>query len=141
VASTSLGSNRCDQLRAQVFAEQLAPKHQAEATLRLIVQSYDPAGLDRDGRPKPHARPLSSAQRSVSAEDLARGVYVDLVQLDGEADDELTVVAWIESGEADLEYDALGARPQGALIYGEATALDGGRRQVILRRKQTLVAA
>lgn len=80
-----------------------------EAELRLIVQSYrirDLAG----GRPGPYARPLASTQRAVQGDELASGIQLDLVQFD-EVDDEVSVIAWTEVGQPDLDYDGLEARP------------------------------
>lgn len=77
--------------------------------LRLVVQSY----RERDviaGRPAPYARPLASAQRAVSIDQLTRGVQLDLVQFDAH-DDDVVVIAWTEEGEPDLDYDGLEARP------------------------------
>jgi hypothetical protein len=81
-----------------------------EAPLRLVVQCYRESDTF-DGRPGRYARPLGSAQRSVSATELTRGVQVDLVHFESEDADDVVVVAWVEPGEPDLEYDGLEARP------------------------------
>jgi hypothetical protein len=79
--------------------------------LRLVVQSY----RERDvvaGRPTPYARPLASAQRGVSSDDLTRGVSLDLVHFELEDEAEgVVVIAWAEEGEPDLDFDGLEARP------------------------------
>ncbi|HTV22967.1 MAG TPA: hypothetical protein VMG12_29960 [Polyangiaceae bacterium] len=79
--------------------------------LRLVVQSY----RERDvvaGRPTPYARPLASAQRGVSSDDLVSGVMLDLVHFELEDDAEtVVVIAWAEEGEPDLDFDGLEARP------------------------------
>jgi hypothetical protein len=79
----------------------------------LVVQSYRECDVVA-GRPAPYARPLSSAQRSVTSEELLGGVLLDLVHF--EADDEhVVVIAWSEEGEPDLDFDGLEARPPRAI--------------------------
>jgi hypothetical protein len=79
--------------------------------LRLVVQSY----RERDvvaGRPTPYARPLASAQRGVTSDELMRGVSLDLVHFELEDEsDSVVVIAWAEEGEPDLDFDGLEARP------------------------------
>lgn len=103
-------------------------------TYRLVVQSYDA----RNGRvPDARARPIGSMQRAVTADELRRGVHVNLLELRGSGADAATtddpmVVAWVEAGEPDLEFDARAARPTPGSVYGEAK---GGRNvQISLRR-------
>ena len=74
-----------------------------------MVQSY----RERDviaGRPRPYARPLASAQRTVSLDQLHFGVQLDLVQFEGD-DEDVVVIAWMEEGDTDLDFDGLEARP------------------------------
>jgi hypothetical protein len=79
--------------------------------LRLVVQSYRECDVVA-GRPTPYARPLASAQRGVSSDELKRGVLLDLVHFEFEADDsQVVVIAWAEEGEPDLDFDGLEARP------------------------------
>jgi hypothetical protein len=82
----------------------------SEAGLRLVVHCYRESDTV-EGRPGRYARPLGSAQRSVSAAELAHGVQVDLVHFESEDEDDVVVLAWVEAGEPDLEYDGLEARP------------------------------
>jgi hypothetical protein len=82
----------------------------ADARLHLVVQCYRESDT-LAGRPLGHARPLGSAQREVSTGELARGVHVDLVHFESDADEEVVVVAWVQPGEPDLEYDGLEAKP------------------------------
>lgn len=82
----------------------------SEGLHRLVVQCYRESDTF-DGRPGRYARPLGSAQRSVSALELARGVQVDLVHFESEDEDDVVVVAWVEPGDTELEYDGLAARP------------------------------
>jgi hypothetical protein len=77
--------------------------------LRLVVQSY----RERDvaaGRPLSYARPLASAQRAVSQDQLRFGVQLDLVHFEDD-DDDVVVIAWSEEGEPDLDFDGLEVRP------------------------------
>jgi hypothetical protein len=67
--------------------------------MRLVVQVF--------GRGR---RPLGAAQRAVSAAELRRGVRVDVVQVGGEGETP-RVVAWVEPGAPDLEYEGLEAAP------------------------------
>jgi len=77
--------------------------------LRLVVQSYRERDVSA-GRPLAYARPLSSAQRAVSADQLRFGVQLDLVHFEDE-DEDVVVIAWAEEGEPDLDFDGLEARP------------------------------
>lgn len=69
-----------------------------------------------------HARPLASAQRSVTPEELARGVAVDVVDVGEAANDSAVIVAWLERGSADLDFDARRARPSRDAYIGVAAA-------------------
>ena len=131
VAATSLGVAHAGTVRAAIKLS-----HQSlddGGRYRLIVQSYDRLGTKR---PLPGSqRPRASVQRTVTAEDLARGVRIDLVEL-AQNDKSVpgTVVAWVEPGEADLELDAWRARPQAGSIYGAARS-DAGRAEIRLNRR------
>jgi hypothetical protein len=61
-------------------------------------------------------------QRAVTAADLRRGVRVDLVALrDGASSvSQPVVVAWVENGEPDLEFDGRTARPGRGSLVGMA---------------------
>jgi hypothetical protein len=131
LAVTSLGVAHAGTVRAAI---KLSPEMLGnEGRYRLVVQSYDRFG------PKPalpgSQRPRASAQRAVTAEDLSRGVRIDLVEL-GETPEEGpgTVVAWVERGEANLEFDGRGARPRAGSIYGIARS-SGGRVEIRLNRR------
>lgn len=78
--------------------------------LRLVVQSYREHDVVA-GRPTPYARPLSSAQRGVTSDELTGGVLLDLVHFELEDDADVVVIAWAEEGEPDLDFDGLEARP------------------------------
>jgi hypothetical protein len=57
----------------------------------------------------------------VTPADLVDGVRIDLIEL-GEEDarSERRVIAWVEPGEANLEFDARRARPTPGSFYGVA---------------------
>ncbi|MBN1612800.1 MAG: hypothetical protein JW940_39625 [Polyangiaceae bacterium] len=109
LASTTMGLDHYGRVRAQISADGLEPGR----NYRLVAQAY-PAGSVRSGTlPDGRARPLGSAQRSITAEQLRSGVALDIVQLgdDAGACETSVVLAWVEPGEPDLEYDARRARP------------------------------
>jgi hypothetical protein len=81
---------------------------------RLVVQAFAKAGSE--------ARPLASAQRAVSREDLLSGVEITLHPNDGVVSGH-HVLAWIEPGEPDLEYDGLRAKPRAPISLGRVRAL------------------
>jgi hypothetical protein len=111
LAATTLG-DAADTLRAEVRAAGLA----GGGVYRLVVQSFDATGRD--------ARPVGSVQRSVSADELRHGLHVNLLELRKQAavpNPEVQspmVVAWIEAGEPDLEFDGRTARPSPGSVYG-----------------------
>lgn len=136
LAVTSLGADGASAVRAQVRANIALS---AGRSYRLIVQSYPPSAE----RPFPsdRARPLASIQRSVTPAEMKRGVRVDLLELrqpgnryDGGAasvsasdaagglgSPRSFVLAWVEEGRADLEYDGRRARPQPGSFVGAAS--------------------
>ncbi|WP_394824288.1 hypothetical protein [Pendulispora albinea] len=105
----------------------------ADEDYRLIVQTYDG---HRDPH-RPGAKPVASMQRAVTAAELRQGVRIDLVEL---RDHQVTeraqapvVVAWIERGRPDLEFDGRMARPSADALSGIARASrDGDRTHVTL---------
>lgn len=115
VAATSLGVAELEQVKARVSAAEVADE---AGNQRLIVQTYDARDL-RAGTAQPlaGARPLASTQRAVTAEDLRSGVEVNLVRL-GQVGQGQVVVAWVERGEPDLEFDGLRAAPPQSAKFG-----------------------
>jgi|GEM_PF-602221 len=114
VAATTLG-DAADAVRAKVRADGLS----AGRVYRLVVQSYDRQPGENPGK---YARPIGSVQRSVTADELRDGVHVSLVEFrqkiaDGVAGDPL-IMAWIDVGEPDLEFDGRMARPRAGSVYG-----------------------
>jgi hypothetical protein len=116
LASTTMGLNHYARVRAQISADRLEPGR----NYRLVAQAYSAASVRTGTVPGRRARPLGSAQRSITAEQLRRGVALDIVQLgdDPSSHETLVVVAWVEPGEPDLEYDARQARPGPEAVVG-----------------------
>jgi hypothetical protein len=115
VAATTLG-DAAGAVRAEVRASGLS----ANGVYRLVVQSYDAEDGHVPGR---YARPVGSVQRSVTADELRHGVHVSLVEFRGHSgsgkdERDPLVIAWIEAGEPDLEFDGRTARPQPGSVYG-----------------------
>ncbi len=136
LAATTLGVASAHTVRAEVCASDADLSE--ERDYRLVVQSYDkslrgPRLTGLAGR----GHPVASTQRAITAEELRRGVSVDLLELRPSAtgpepvlrstDDvargslaKALVVAWVEEGKPDLEYDARRARPLPGSFVGEA---------------------
>lgn len=121
VAATTLGLQGVQRVRAEVSvgAGKLASDSVSE--YRLIVQSYSAASIV-DGVPRAYARPLASAQRSVTAEELTLGVAIDVVELGDRDSGSPVIVAWLERGTADLDFDGRRARPGRDAYRGVASA-------------------
>lgn len=132
LASTTLGISEIQRLRAEVsVGGQLRAEPSGE--YRLIVQSYSRSAVV-DGVPVAHARPLASAQRSVTPEELQHGVAVDVVTVGERSNDESVIVAWVERGSADLDFDGRRARPGRDAYMGVARA-ERAAAQIVLSRK------
>ena len=132
LAATTVGGAAAT-LRAEVRAEGLSD----DAAYRLVVQSYDASDGLLPGR---DARPVGSTQRAVTAGELRQGVHVDLLELRSGATtphmDAPVVVAWIEAGEPNLEYDGRMARPAPGSMYGVVKrATTQASVQISLNRK------
>lgn|SRR5690606_17275909 len=83
---------------------------------RLVVQVFSKAGA--------YARPVAAAQRAITRDELVRGVDVTLhPQARLPASSEFHVLAWIEAGEPDLEYDGLRAVPKSPVSLGRVRAM------------------
>ncbi|MET0794038.1 MAG: hypothetical protein ABW061_21130 [Polyangiaceae bacterium] len=133
LAATSIGAVSVERMRAEVSAQDLGAA--TSAGYRLIVQSYARSSVVANQLPSAGHRPLASAQRAVTAEELAEGIAVDVLQIDQASSEHAPViVAWIEHGAPDLELDALRARPSRSAVYGVAQTL-AGSAQVVLRRQ------
>ena len=134
LAATTLGVGYFDRVRARVSSDvELAFEDSGEG-YRLIVQSYDASALTDGALPDSRVRPLGSVQRAITAEELKNGVAVDVVQLAEQApiDHQApVVVAWIERGEPDLEFDAMRARPAPGAHYGSVRTSSAQARLVL----------
>lgn len=133
LAATSLGAVSVERTRAEVSAQDLAAA--TSAGYRLIVQSYSPSSMTENQLPSANHRPLASVQRAVTAEELARGIAVDVLQINESSSEHAPlIVAWLEHGAPDLELDALRARPSRGAVYGVART-SSGSAQIVLRRQ------
>jgi hypothetical protein len=122
LAATTLGVPGASTLHAEVRADMELSEGR---DYRLVVQSYDPSVSDV---PSGRAKPMGSTQRSVTAAEMKEGVRVDLLELgqvDVSPDDaargdlaKALVLAWVEEGRPDLEYDGLRARPKPGSFVG-----------------------
>jgi hypothetical protein len=121
VAATTAGVGSLHRVRAAVSAD-IRRLGRSEAGYRLVVQSYAPDSFGSRELPSLRARPLASFQRAVTADDLARGVSVELLGVASTGDAMPVIVAWVERGRPDLEFDALEARPSTDAVYGVAAA-------------------
>jgi hypothetical protein len=137
LAATSLGVRTLGQLRADVRVDAaLDESAEGASGYRLIVQSYDRSQLDQDQLPSLGARPSGAAQRAVTLEELRRGIQVNMVGVEGHAA-RSTVLAWIEPGHPDPEFDPATARPLSGAYIGVShhKAKSGVPARVVLTRR------
>ena len=136
VAATTIGAG-AHHVRAAVSAD-TRTLGVSDIGYRLIVQSYAPEsfGAGARGLPTVHARPLASTQRAVTREELARGIAVDVVGV-STSERSPVIVAWVERGKPNLEFDALRARPGQDAVYGVALGEGepGSETPVVLSRR------
>lgn len=130
LAATTLGAGRFDQIRARVSGTAEVGRN-----YRLVVQSYAKDALDSAGHPSRYARPIASTQRAVTPEELESGVSVSVMQVADEIEKNPVVIAWIEPGEADLEFDARAARPQPGVAIAVSDADDDANVDLVLGRR------
>lgn len=97
----------------------------ARGPMRLVVQTFP------DDARGPKARPISSVQRNVTADELRRGVRVNVFDPSGR--DSTRVLAWVERGEADLELDGHAAKPSRRSIVGNAPSRTDGPVRIVLQ--------
>lgn len=133
VAATTIGLGHLDRVRAEVSADTGALS--SEGRYRLVVQSYSRDSVAAGHVPGLRQKPLASAQRSVTAEELSRGVAVDVLRVGESLDPSQIIVAWIEQGEANLEFDGAEARPSEAALYGASESRELGAARVVLKRR------
>jgi hypothetical protein len=101
---------------------------------RLIVQSYDCEG------PGGRSKPVGSVQRAVTKAELRAGVKIDLFELrsggvSAECARKPIVVAWIEAGQPNLEFDGRMARPAKGVVFGLARRDASSSVQITMSRK------
>jgi len=132
VAATTMGLGHLDRVRAEVSAD-TAKLGVGTGRYRLVVQSYARESMSAGALPSSRQKPLASAQRSVTAEELSRGVAVDVLRVGEQLDPSQVIVAWIEQGEADLEFDGAEARPSAHSIYGASESRTLGSARVVLQ--------
>jgi hypothetical protein len=135
LAATTLGAGGFDHLRVRVRTRSSLPGD-GHDSWRLVAQSYRPSDLDLDGRPVQGTRPLSSVQRAVTREDLDDAVVLDLVAVNQPLSFGASVIAWVEPGFADLDFDGLTVRPPVCALFGRGTP-DGSEQEVVLARTFT----
>lgn len=134
VAATTIGLGHLDRVRAEVSADSGA-LGAAGGRYRLVVQSYASESMTGGSLPGVRHKPLASAQRSVTAEELSRGVAVDVLRVGESVDPSQVIVAWIEQGEANLEFDGAEARPSAGALYGASVSRDLGSARVVLKAR------
>jgi hypothetical protein len=136
LAATTLGVGTLQRVRAAVSAD---PRKLVASPngYRLIVQSYPSSSIVAGQLPAERARPLASTQRAITREELARGISVDVLGVGqaGSAESPV-IVAWVETGSADLDFDAFEARPGADAFCGVAVA-SGDASEVVLGRRLT----
>ena len=136
VAATTVGIGSLHRVRAAVSADTRA-LGTSNVGYRLIVQSYAPESYGTNELPALRARPLASTQRAVTREELARGVAVDVLGVSATGGSAPVIVAWVERGKPDLEFDALEARPSVDAVYGvAATGEQALATPVVLSRRR-----
>jgi hypothetical protein len=134
VAATTIGLGQLDRVRAEVSADTGA-LGASGSRYRLVVQSYAHGSVTSGNVPGSRQKPLASAQRSVTAEELSRGVAVDVLRVGESADASQVIIAWIERGEADLEFDGAEARPSAGALYGASEGRELGAARVVLKAR------
>jgi hypothetical protein len=114
LAATTLGDG-VNTLRAEVRADEDLVESR---DYRLVVHSYD----GDDHVAGSGVRPVGSYQRAVTAAELRQGVRVSLLELRKTAPtaEPGSVVAWIEAGKPDLEFDGRTAKPRPDSMVGLA---------------------
>jgi hypothetical protein len=117
VAAAAVGDSEFTHVHARVVGD---GHLEAFGDYRLVVQSYARTSLSSASVPLLRAKPLGSLQRAVTPDELRRGVVVDLVHWGRGRLENAAVVAWVEPGVPDLEFDGLRARPPANAWFGAA---------------------
>jgi hypothetical protein len=132
VAATTIGLGQLERVRAEVSAD---PTAVGSGSYRLVVQAYARESVQTGNVPGVRQKPLASAQRAVTAEELSRGVAVDVLRVGEPRDPSQVIVAWLEQGEANLEFDGAEARPSATALYGTSESRELGAARVVLKRQ------
>ena len=132
VAATTMGLGELDRVRAEVSVD-TATLGAASGRYRLVVQSYAQGSVPAGMLPGARQKPLASAQRSVTAEELSRGVAVDVLRVGEAVGPSPVIVAWLEQGEANLEFDGAEARPSETSLYGASESRELGAARLVLK--------
>lgn len=130
LAATTIGLDPLGRRRVRVHCD---PWMLASDNYRLVVHLYEATATDEGPN-----RPRASAQRAVTAEELKNGVDVTLHEplMAADSANQVVVVAWVELGEADLDFDGAQARPVGATYLGRSEIRSrDGNAQVVLRHQ------
>jgi hypothetical protein len=135
VAATTIGLGQLERVRAEVSADTAMLSGTSDARYRLVVQSYARDSVAGGNMPGSRQKPLASAQRSVTAEELSRGVAVDVLRVGETLDPSQVIVAWLEQGEANLEFDGAEARPAAGALYGASESRELGSARVVLKAR------
>ena len=137
LAISTLGVSAAHTVPAEIQVED-APV--GRGPMRLVVQSFPADAPMTGGHDVPsHVAPISSAQRRVTADELRRGVRIELLDTSGrhKGNGDAQVVAWVERGDADLAYDGRTARPGRRSLVGVARTI-GGRVRILLKKSAAL---
>jgi hypothetical protein len=132
VAATTIGLGQLERVRAEVSTDATML---GAGSYRLVVQSYARESVPTGNMPGSRQKPLASAQRSVTAEELSRGVAIDVLRVGETLDPSQVIVAWIERGEANLEFDGAEARPGASALYGASESRELGSARVVLKQR------
>lgn len=137
LAATTAGISTVHRVRAEVSVGLPELPGIVADGYRLVVQSYS-ADSVVDGIPPRHVRPLASAQRGVTAGELLQGVEVDVVSLGDDDEVPPVIVAWVEHGAPNLEFDGWRARPsQDAYVgFAESHTIDSGAQARLILKKR-----
>ena len=141
LAATSVDVDSVVPVNAEIRGE-LRLASAEETNCRLVVQSYSACSFDGRGVPPTAVRPLGSLQRSVSASELRSGVRVQLLEVGPEpsVNSRSVLVAWVEPGLPNLDFDGLMARPGPGAVVGmsfAAVGASGNRARIVVSSRAT----
>ena len=108
VAATTLGVEAANTVRAEIRSDD--QRIEDGTNYLLVVQTYDGNGK----------KPVGSTLRSVTGAELRTGVAVSVLELRHAPTTEPIVVAWLERGALQLEFDGRQQRPGPDSLKGEA---------------------